>query len=86
MEMSVQPQDTAAVPLGKTVPRFHQKDGCVSPTASLRHLDEDKNISIPQQSAATPTILSWLPCMQIQTLFTCLHLLRCGRYSFNHYF
>jgi len=67
MGVSAQPQDTAAVPLGKRVPSFHWKDGWVSPIAKLRHLEEHKNVSIPQPSAhslaPTPTTLSWLPCM-----------------------
>jgi hypothetical protein len=67
MGVSAQPQDPAAVPLGKRAPSFHWKEGWVSPTANLRHLEEHQNVSFPQPSAhslaATPTTLSWLPCM-----------------------
>lgn len=63
MGLSAQPQDPAAVPLGKRVPSFRRKEGWVR----QRHLEEDKNLSIPQPSAhslaATATTLSWLPCM-----------------------
>jgi len=55
MKVSAQPQDPAAVPLGKRVPSFHWKEGWARPTANLRYLEEDKNLSIPQPSA-----LAWL--------------------------
>jgi hypothetical protein len=81
MEVSAQPQDPADVPLGKCVPSFHWTGGWVSHTASLKHLEEDKNLSVPQPSAnslaATTNTLSCSHAGQTQMLVTSLHLLHC---------